>query len=508
VRTLQIRERPGRTTRASAPDEVVHRPRRSREGLLLVVLVVVGAVIRVVPLRSVWLDEAISIAQARMPYGAMIHQLAVGDLHPPLWATVLWLDVRLFGYGPLAIRIPSIILGTLCIPLIYLLARELYDKRAGMVAALLITICPLAVWYSGEARMYGLYLFWSIVAMLGQAWAIRRGQRRGWVLFVMGSVGLLYTQYFTAFQLCAQHLVFLALVIHQRLRNRRLRDRTAPTLLVPWLLSALATVVLFLPLLPYLMTQLGQFTGPGAAPQTAAETGQPVSLYVVMANLMWGMYGYHSDAAMTQLVALWPAGMLLVLVLLGRGRSWQAMLLTSAVAVPVGCAYVMSSQARTYFEVRYFISVVPALLVLVARAASGWLPGTRARAVAAGVISLTLVAGLVDQQLNPANPRQYDYPGAFRLVDAEARPGDLILYAPSQLEPVFRYYRPGSPATPVLNGVPVQTPRRGRIVLVASFLDQPDTADLVGRTLTDLEQGGRPVQRTAHLENVTIWILG
>jgi uncharacterized membrane protein len=507
VRTSPTRERPGLTTWVSAAADA-HRPRRSRAALLLAVLVAVGAVVRVLPVRSIWLDEAISIDQARMPFGAMIHQLASQDVHPPLWATVLWLDVRLFGYGPLALRIPSIIVGTLCIPLVYLLARELYDRRAGMVAALLITFSPLAVWYSGEARMYGFYLFWSVVALLGQAQAIRRGRRLGWILFVAGSAGLLYTQYFTVLQLCAQHLVFLVLVIHRRLRHRRFPEHEAPALLVPWLLSALATVVTILPLLPYLITQLGHFSGVGSAGATDTGSGQPVSLYVVLANLVWGVFGYHSDAAMMQLVALWPAGMLLVLVLLGRGRSWQAMMLTSAVAVPVGCAFLMSAQTRTYFEIRYFISVVPPLLVLVARAATGWSPGARARVVAAGVITLALVAGLADQQLNPANPRQYDYAGAFRLVDAEMRPGDQLLFAPYQIDPVIRYYHPGSPATSLRDGVPVQAPRRGRIVLVASFLEQPDTASLVGQALTQLQQGGRSVQRTAHLENVTIWILG
>lgn len=475
--------------------------RRSRVGLVLLLLMAAGAVIRIFPVRSVWLDEAISVDQARMPYGVMIHQLAAGDLHPPLWATVLWLDVRLFGYGPPALRVPSIIVGTLCIPLIYLLARELYDKRAGLLAALLITVSPLAVWYSGEARMYGLYLFWSVVALLGQARAIRRGGRRDWLLFVAGSVGLLYTQYFSVFQLVAQHLVFAGLAFQQRFRGRTGKG---------WMLSALATVLAFLPLLPYLSDQLGHFGGPGAAPAPGAGSGagQPVSLYVVLANLMWGMYGYHSDAAMTGLVALWPAGMLLVLVLLGRGRSWPAMLLTSAIGVPVACAFLMSAQTRTYFEVRYFISVVPPILVLVARAASGWSPSARARALAAGVITLTLIAGLADQQLNPANPRQYDYAGAFRLVDTGARPDDQLVYAPALLDPVIRYYHPNAPSTPLQDGVPFRAPAEGRIVLVASFLDQPDTAALVGRTLTQLEQDGRSVQRTAHLQNVTIWILG
>ena len=48
---------------------------------------------------------------------------------------MLWLTVKAFGDGELAVRIPSIIAGTLVIPALYLLGRELYDRRTGLVAA-------------------------------------------------------------------------------------------------------------------------------------------------------------------------------------------------------------------------------------------------------------------------------------------------------------------------------------------------------------------------------------
>jgi 4-amino-4-deoxy-L-arabinose transferase-like glycosyltransferase len=474
---------------------VVGSPRaRRRPGELAVVaaITVAGALLRLHPIRSVWLDEAISVAQARLPFGAMLHQLMYDDLHPPLWGVLLWLDVRLLGDGPVALRIPSLLVGIACIPLTHLLARELFDRRTGIAAAAFTAAAPLAVWYSGEARMYALYLFWSILALLGQAMVLRRGGWRGWAVFVLGSAGMFYTHYFAVLQLVAQHLVFLALAVRRR------------PLLRPWLLAIGATVVALLPLAPYLIEQLGHAGSPGAAPTT--DNGRPVSLYVVMANLVWGVWGYHPDAVMTALVALWPILLLLVLALLGKGRSWPATLLVAAVAVPIAGAFLISMKARTFFEVRYFLSVLPPLLVLGARAATGWLSGTVARAVAVGALILTLLAGLADQQLNPANPRVYDYRSAFQYVEAQAQPDDLILYAPAYLDYVLDYYRPAANADPLLPNVPL--PRhRGRIVLLASFLDQPGTAAEVGQALATLQGGGRTVQVTKSWENVTLWIL-
>ncbi|HEY0534859.1 MAG TPA: glycosyltransferase family 39 protein [Actinoplanes sp.] len=471
-----------------------YRKRRRRPGDLkwLVLISALGALLRVFPVRGIWLDEAISVAQARLPYPTMLHQLMYGDLHPPLWGSVLWADVRIFGYSPLALRIPSIVAGTLCIPLLYLLGRELFDRRTGIAAAVLLAAAPLAVWYSGEARMYAFYLLFAIVALLGQARAIRRGDRAGWVLFVAGSAALIYTHYFSVLQLAAQHLVFLGLA----LRDRRLRKQ--------WLISIAVIAVVLLPLVPYVLQQLGNASSPGASPTEG--TGQPVSLYTVLANLVWSLWGYHSNALMTQLVALWPVAMLLVLALLGKGRSWAVTLLVAAVAGPVLGAFVISIKAETFFEVRYFVSILPPLIVLVARAATGWLPSFPARAVAVGALALTMLAGLADEQFDPANPRLYDYGGAFQYVSAQSRPGDQIVFAPDYLDVVVGYYHPAQPATPLSDQRPFE-PSPGRVLVLASFLDQPATAALVGGTLSTLERNGRSIRQTKHWENVTLWIL-
>ena len=472
---------------------------RHRRAYLLAVaaVTVAGALLRLFPLRSVWLDEAISVGQARLPYGQMLHQLMAEDLHPPLWASVLWLDIRVLGDGPLAVRLPSLLAGTACVPLAYLLGRELYDRTAGLASAALMAVAPLAVWYSGEARMYAFYLLWSMLAMLGQARVVGRGGRFGWTLFVLGSAGMLYTHYFSVLQLCAQHLIFGVAAVRGHVGGH-----PTPRLRRPWIWSIVATTVVCLPLVPYVLHQLTHAGSPGAAP----AAGESVSAYVVAANLVWSLWGYHSDALMTRLVALWPAAMLIVLALLGKGRSWATTLLAALVAGPVLGVFLISTQARTFFEVRYFISVLPALLVLAARGATGWLSGTGARVAATGLVALALLVGLADEQFDPGNPRLYDYQSAFRYLDAQARPGDLILYAPDFLSPVVDYYHPRSPTTPIREDAPLPPPG-GRILLFASFLNEPAPADLTDRTLSSLQRAGRTLRQTRHWENVTLWVL-
>ena len=69
-------------------------------------LAVLGLVLRLLTTRGLWLDEATSIAQAQLPFTAMLDEVRYGDVHPPLHHAVLWVVVRLLGTGELAVRLP------------------------------------------------------------------------------------------------------------------------------------------------------------------------------------------------------------------------------------------------------------------------------------------------------------------------------------------------------------------------------------------------------------------
>ena len=51
-------------------------------------------------------------------------------------------------------------------PVAWAIGRELAGRRAALVAAALVAVNPLFVWYSQEARAYALFVLMAAVAML------------------------------------------------------------------------------------------------------------------------------------------------------------------------------------------------------------------------------------------------------------------------------------------------------------------------------------------------------
>jgi hypothetical protein len=223
-------------------------------------------------------------------------------------------------------------------------------------------------------------------------------------------------------------------------------------------LATLALIALVVPLLPFAYDQFvaNQAAGKGFNQPTAAggAVDDNISLYGALANGIWALWGYHSDATMARLAALWPLLMLFALLMLGRGRSRATVLLVSLVIVPAALLTAIAAFHPFLFELRYNLTAVPMLTLLGARAVSTW-PATNAgRWALGGLAAATLIAGNADQQLNGANPRIYDFRGALSWVSQRSGSGDVLLYQPSDLNNVINYYAPGVNRRPLENGVP------------------------------------------------------
>jgi hypothetical protein len=385
------------------------------------VLTVLGAAVRLLSGRGFWIDEATSLRQALLPFHQMIRTLADGDVHPPLYHILLWLDIRALGTSELAVRMPSLVLGTLLISALYVTGRDLYDRRTGLVAASFAVVAPQAVWYSQEARMYAPFMLLATVAVWAQFRAVQAGGRWSWfwVLFAVAAATLLWTQYFAALHLLAQQLAFLGV-----LWRRKRQGRPVSRVLTAWLLSLLAIMVLVAPLAPYVRDQLLAYqqhqyraTLPAQVGNQVAGAHSNLSVYTLITNLLWAFWGYHSAATMAQIVALWPLGMLLLLLLLGgRGREPTTRSLLALVAVPVGALFLLVSfrsdllGGQSLFEVRYFASIVPMLLLL----------------------------------------------------------ADIVLYQPAYLGTLVHYYAPSVQSRPLADGLPAAK-GRGRVFILASL---------------------------------------
>jgi uncharacterized membrane protein len=469
--------------------------------------VLLGLAIRVAFMRSIWVDEAISIHQAHMSLSGMLENLRATDRHPPLHYLVLWVTVRLFGDGELAVRAPSILASAALIPALFATGRELFDRRTGLVAAAFVTVAPLIVWYGQEARMYALFMLLGALALWAQAKVLRDGRTRFWVAYAAVTIALLYTHYFSLIPIAIQQIVF-AVAAWKRVQA----GQPVRRLLIGTWITWLALLISAAPLASFAAEQYGHSQaagmGFGGAPSAAAPLsfpGSSASLYAILSNFVWAIWGYHANSTMLRIAALWPLLMLLSVALLGQRRSASTRVVLALAVGPVLVLLFVGLVKRDLFEVRYFVAAVPMMMLLLARAVAG---GPRRRMpalIATGLLGLTLLLGLADQQLNPDNPRDFDFRGALEQVRDEARPGDTVLYAPDYLRDVVGYYSPGVRTEPLSRAVKHGMPKRGHIFVLASFLDDPGIAAQVGTGRSELGQGSQRVLRRIDRERIRIW---
>jgi mannosyltransferase len=102
--------------------------------------------------ESIWLDESISIFLA---YQNPLFIISYLDPTPPLFYLLLhyW---SYLGKSEEILKLLTIILSTLTIPVVYGIANKIYSKRVGFYSALLVAVSPMHIFYSQELRVYSL----------------------------------------------------------------------------------------------------------------------------------------------------------------------------------------------------------------------------------------------------------------------------------------------------------------------------------------------------------------
>jgi hypothetical protein len=321
----------------------------------------------------------------------------------------------------------------------------------------------------------------------------------------VSTAALLWTQYLSLLIVAAQQLLFVG-ALWQRRRRREPIARTA----LGWIGALALVAVLMVPIVPFLGEQLSAYAARGAglglpsqAGAGASKASAGLSVYSILANVLWAVGGYHADATMARLAAFWPLGMLAALLVLGRRQAPEMSRLLVVAVIPLLALFAIGMQRPDLFELRYVAGIVPLLLLIGARSVTA-LTDTRpwAAAVACCLVVVLSVGALADQQLNGTNPRLYDFRGALQQVHARAEPGDVVLYNPLYLREVVEYYVPRVRASSLDGRGPL--PRDGRVFLVGSFFDKKDISGRTGTMLSKLERRRRLV-RTIRRPQVRVW---
>ncbi|MFL5926456.1 MAG: glycosyltransferase family 39 protein [Gaiellaceae bacterium] len=348
-----------------------------------------------------WIDEGISVGLAHHHWSS-IPSLLRQDGSPPAYYMLLGLWIRAFGDTEQATHTLSLLFGLACIPLAYAAARAIFDRRTGLVCALLAALNPFLTYYAQETRMYELEAFLSLVIAWAYVEGIVRGRRLWAAIFVPSTALMVYTHNWGLF-LCLGLAAATVLFVRERLAL--------------FAVAAAGVAVLYAPWLPTLLFQ-AKHTG---APWSTAPNVR--DLVLAPTSVLGGEGSYYA-------MALVGGAALAAVVRDRRAAERQIVLALASIAGVTIVAAFVSSQVSPAWTSRYFAVVLGPVLLLAARGV--------VRAERLGLVALVGVIFLwsfYTVRNDKENARQI-----MTAVASYVHPGELIISTHPEQTPVLRYY--------------------------------------------------------------------
>jgi mannosyltransferase len=448
------------------PEKILHI-RFDFEGFLNSTLffglvVILGIVLRFYDLgaESFWLDEVATTIEVRQSVPDL---LTTGRLdQPPAYYLPIHFWVQIFGISEIGLRSFSALAGTGSIILIYLVGRRLFGKKVGLLSAFFMAISDFQILFSQEARNYSLFEFAALLSFLFFILYLRSMRKTHFVLYILVSIFMVYTNAYGVFILAAQNLFFV------------LQIRRYKSVIISWVISQ---VLILFAIIPYFAPIVFGNDGiestialnlSGILPSSFSDIIRSVYRFILPprryfgADMEWGnplIFNYAIAGVFL------VAGILIYAFRQGMGNWLPAvgktinelfedsdvkrniLLVSCWLLCPPILLFIASKMVMPMYEHRYVISAAPALYLLLALGMVG-IRKVVPLLVSLGVMMILIFPGLSHYYSSDVN-EQWKEVAVF--IEENPIQNGVILFAPNdssvntgnQLK-AFNYYYKGS----------------------------------------------------------------
>jgi hypothetical protein len=308
---------------------------------------------------------------------------------------LLGLWIRVFGDSEAATHVLSLCFALASIPVAYLAARSIFDRRTGIVCAVLVATVPYLTYYAQETRMYAYESFLSVVAIWAYVNGVMRGRHR-WLVLLVPTLALQVYGHNWALFFCGGLAVATVLYARDQLKA--------------FALAAAAVALLYLPWLPTLLSQ-------------ARHTGAPWSTKP----------SFHELFTAPGAVLGGDAPFIAVIVAAAAGLAVRPGRIEKAMGVIIGVTVLLAwitSQIQPAWTTRYFAVIFgPAVLLAAAAVVRGRRVGTVA------LVAVLFLWWGFSVKNEKENAKQI----AAQLAPS-MHPGELVISTHPEQVPVLRYY--------------------------------------------------------------------
>ncbi len=425
---------------------------------------------------SLWLDEGITAYKMGLTCRQLLTFTQVDNV-PPLYYWILhlfrtWIDTDT------ALRFPSVVYGTLTVPVLFLACRRLFDVRTAFLSSLLLSLSTFHVWFSQEARSYSLYcLCYALTLFFLVRWDQDPKSLKDLSGYVVCSVLMLYCHSTALFYWVTNQAIFIWL-------QRRYDHKKVWA----WILAQGAVLLLFAPWVPSFISQTQNFNqavnlGPldySAVINVLMILTSFAPLYPHEVSRILGLSFDPVDLLILTWVGAFLGAVCLCLIRLDRKwvRSYGVALLLAG--FPLLNVTIFSVWIRNIFFDRLFLPSTLGASILLAwgiRDASFRFAKMNRHAFISLILAVLMLAHLalslfVYYRLD----RKEDYRSAADFVVNQYQPGDLVLFVANSSETLFNWYQKD------------RIPKEQRIGVPRSFLDPPNQSPgIVISTLQDIQ---------------------
>lgn len=321
-------------------DSIIEKKRIS----ILVGIITLAIILQLYNLghKSLWLDEVWSFKFASMN---LMEILGSPDKpNPPLYYTILHFFLK-FGKDEFILRLPSVIAGISCIPLVYKVGSDFFNYRVGLLSAFLLATSPFFYWHAQEARCYTLFTLFSLLSLIFFYNALRTNDASLWIGFVISTSLGFYTHYYAFFLILIEFSFMIVFINRYKL------------FISKFFLSSIAIIILILPQI------MSFFTGMSSKLNEGSSWGMPPSLIFipdVFMNLSKGYVMYSH----------WFVLLIFLVFLYGIWRSYiedKEMFGLSAIWIfaPIMISFLLAFKINV--DVRYFIFILPVYLIVISK---------------------------------------------------------------------------------------------------------------------------------------------
>lgn len=387
--------------------------------VISVILVVAFLVrLRGLGIRDFGYDEMFSVYYAHNPWN---------NWNAPLYWIALHFWTKIFGFSEFSLRFPGMLFSFSAIWVIYLLAKELFNKNTALLSAALAGFSAFHIWYAQDARDYSMFMFFGTLSSYLLVLALKKGGYWRWAWYFAAVFAGIYTNYYVVLLVGAQ---ILYLLIINKFRPNRY-----------WLFF-LFPVLAFVLYSPRFLSKFKAVVEGFWIPDPGWR-----SFGIILDNYILGYSGTHFLYLLSSILILILSANLLLVVRRQEEARKSIMFCCVLLFAPMIVSFIFSKLFFSIFLNRSFLLFSPYFYLLISYAALELKKA--ARLIITGSMVITFIIGAYLYSIGHMYPPEEYHPGTHftkpvkplaEFLNKNVGQGDIIGFSGLTLVPGVRFY--------------------------------------------------------------------